>query len=122
MSATQPVFGLEEVKGVLVIAPGGDAVSYRDIDVAREVDDIRGRIDALETPRVVVDLAGARYIGSIMIGAISDFAEHIRLQNGAFAVCNVSPEMASVLRVMNLDTRWPQCPTRQAAVKLVRKT
>jgi anti-anti-sigma factor len=104
------------------MTPGGDGVSYRDLDVARDVHDIRRRIDGLDTPRVVVDLAGARYIGSVMIGAISDFAEHVRLRNGAFAVCNLSPEMASVLNVMKLDARWPQCSTRHAAVKLVRRT
>jgi anti-anti-sigma factor len=107
---------------VLVITPGGDAVSYRDIDVAREVDDIRRRIDALDAPRVVVELAGARYIGSVMIGAISDFAEHVRLRGGAFAVCNLSPEMTSVLNVMKLDQRWPQFATQHAAVKFVNKT
>ena len=117
MSATQSVFGVEEHKGVLLVTPGGDAVSYREVDVASEVDRIRNLIDHMDVPRVVVDLAGARYLGSVMIGAISEFAEHVRSRNGRFAVCNASAEMVSVLQVMKLHERWPQFASRHAAVK-----
>lgn len=121
MSATQPVFDVDEVRGLLVIRPGGDAVGYRDIDVAREVDQIRRRIDALDSPRVLVDLAHARYVGSVMIGAISDFAERVRAHDGAFGVCHVSPEMAFVLKAMKLDERWPQFGSRHDGVQALRR-
>lgn len=121
MSATQSIFGIEETKGVLVITPHGDALSYREIDIDREVNAIRSRIDALPEPRIVVDLSGVPYIGSIMIGAISDFAEHARQHGGVFAVCGVSSELHSVLSVMKLDTRWPMFDTRRAALKFARK-
>lgn len=122
MSATQSIFGLEQDKGVLVVAPAGDAMSYRDVDVAHEVGAINSRIDAMHPAMVVMDLGGSRYFGSVMIGAISEFAERVRTAAGAFAVCNVSPDTASVLRVMKLDERWPQFDSRRAAVKYVRKS
>ncbi len=121
MSATQSIFNIEQVKGVLVVIPGGDALSYRDIDLAREIGEVRSRISAMDPPQIVVDLGRSGYIGSVMIGAISEFAEHTRNSGGTFAVCEASPDTISVLRVMKLDERWPMFDNRRAAVKFVRK-
>ena len=68
MSRVQLIFSLNETKGVLVITPVGDAISYRDIDVATAVTAVLDSINQLADPRVVVDLSGSRYFGSIMIG------------------------------------------------------
>jgi anti-anti-sigma factor len=117
MSRIQQVFSLSETKGVLVIAPGGDALSYRDVDVAGAVSEIMRRIDGEAEPRVVVDFGGSQYFGSIMIGAVTQFAERVRERGGAFAVCDLSDDMRQVLISMKLADRWPTFDSQRAAVK-----
>jgi len=117
MKQADQVFSLNETKGVLVVAPAGDAISYRDGDVAEAVQNVISRIDALPDPRVVVDLSGSTYFGSIMIGAVSQFAERVRVRGGVFAVCGPSPDMQQVLTAMKLNERWPIFDTHRAAVK-----
>ena len=121
MVTTQAVFDLEETRGVLVVSPLGDAVGYRDADVAREVEVVLTKIDQMTPPGVVVDLGHANYFGSSMIGAVSSFEVRVQERGGAFAACLVSDDMQQVLRVMKLDSRWPLFDTRKAAVKFVRK-
>ena len=117
MSRVQLIFSLNEIKGVLVIMPVGDAISYRDVDVASAVTDVLGKINALPDPRVVVDLSGSRYFGSIMIGAVSQFAERVRERGGVIAICELSSDMKEVLNSMKLGDRWPTFDTQKAAVK-----
>jgi len=117
MSRVQLIFSVNEAKGVQVITPVGDAISYRDIDVAAAVNDVLQQINQLPDPRVVVDLSGSRYFGSIMIGAVSQFAERVRERGGVFAVCELSSDMREVLNAMKLGDRWPTFDTQKAAVK-----
>jgi anti-anti-sigma factor len=117
MSRSQLIFSLSEAKGVLIIAPAGDAISFRDVDVATAVNDVLTRVSAMPQPRVVVDLGGSQYFGSIMIGAVSQFAERVRERGGVFAVCELSDDMKSVLAAMKLSDRWPTFDTQKAAVK-----
>ena len=117
MSQVQLIFSQSETKGVLVIAPAGDALSFRDVDVAAAVTEVLHCIDALPEPRVVVDLSGSQYFGSIMIGAVSQFAERVRGRGGVFAICELSPDMRQVLIAMKLSERWPTFDSQRAAVK-----
>lgn len=117
MNQSDQVFSLTETKGVLVIAPAGDTISYRDSDVVEAVNKALDRINGLSNPRVVVDLSGSPYFGSVMIGAVSQFAERVRLMGGAFAVCEPSPDMKQVLTAMKLNERWPIFDTQRAAIK-----
>ncbi len=79
------------------------------------------RVNALPLPRVVVDLGGAQYFGSIMIGAVSQIAERVRDRGGVFAVCSLSPDMQQVLTAMKLSERWPTFDTQKAAVKFTER-
>jgi anti-anti-sigma factor len=117
MSRAQLIFSLSETKGVLIIAPAGDAISFRDVDVAAAVKDVLSRVSSMPQPRVVVDLGGSHYFGSIMIGAVSQIAERVRERGGVFAVCELSDDMKSVLKAMKLSDRWPTFDTQKAAVK-----
>lgn len=121
MNRALNVFTLSESKDVLVVAPQGDAVSYRDADVASEVVEVLNRIESLPVPRIVVSFGAADYFGSVIIGAVSQFAERVRERNGVFAVCDLSPDMRHVLTAMKLTDRWPCFDTRQAAVKFAQR-
>ncbi|MBL8848783.1 MAG: STAS domain-containing protein [Planctomycetaceae bacterium] len=121
MSRAQLIFSVNETKGVLVISPAGDAISFRDVDVAAAVNDLLSRVNALPQPRVVIDLGGSQYFGSIMIGAVSQVAERVRERGGVFAVCSLSPDMQQVLTAMKLADRWPTFDTQKAAVKFTER-
>ena len=116
----QTVFEMESSNGVLIVAPRGDAVSFREAEVNSGVDSVLEQIAGLTPPRVVVDLGSSGYFGSIIISALASFAERAREAGGAFAVCNVSDQMKGVLKIMRLDQSWPICDTRSDAIQAVR--
>lgn len=115
----QTVFDVQLSRGVLIVTPVGDAVSFREADVLGGIEGVQERIRGCDPPLVVADLANSGYFGSVIIGALASFAELALEAGGAFAACNVSQQMVHVLKVMQLDERWNIHPNRKAAMKAV---
>lgn len=120
MPTTRKIFDLSVQRGVLIIIPQGDAVSFRDTDVEHELREILARIDDDDVNHLVVDLGSSSYFGSVMIGAISAIGRAILQQGGQMALCNASAEMKAVMAAMKLDELWKQFDSRSAAVKAVK--
>ena len=118
----QTVFDVESSRGVLIVAPIGDAIGFRESDVLANIETVLDQIRNCDPPLVVVDLANSKYFGSVIIGALVSFAEQAQGTGGAFAACNVSDQMEGVLKVMHLDERWNICDTRREAIRTVRES
>ena len=117
----QRVFEIKHSGGVLIVAPRGDAVGFREADVNDSVSHVLEQVGRLTPPLVVADLGNSNYFGSVIIGALVTFSEQVKQAGGAFAVCRVSDEMRGVLGVMHLDQHWITCDTRREAVRAVRR-
>ena len=67
--------------------------------------------------KLLVDLGGTEYFGSAMIGAIFELRRPVVQNGGRAALCNASPQMHEVLRVLKIDSEWPYFETREAALE-----
>lgn len=113
-------FELSNQHGVLVLTPQGDSLSYRDTDLQRECAEIKSQIEAVGMQRVVVDLGRSAYFSSLMIGLISSIGQSVRRNGGQMFLCNASPEMQTVFKIMKIDTLWPVYSTLAEGVRAMK--
>ena len=97
------VFLAEQEGNTLVVTPRGDAVGFRDSDVAGELNNLLSLIGTPGIVNLVVDLGSSDYFGSTMIGAINQLGTRFRDIGGRIALCNVSPQMTDMLEIMHLN-------------------
>ena len=120
MTLNTKSFQLTEKKGILIITPLGDAVSFRDIDVQREGVEINEYLSKSEIKRLVIDLGRSNYFGSMVIGVINSFGQTMKEAGGQMFVAGASKEMQAIMKVMRLDTLWPSFPTAADAIKVAK--
>ncbi|HUE15706.1 MAG TPA: STAS domain-containing protein [Planctomycetaceae bacterium] len=116
------VFLAEQEGNTLVVAPRGDAVGFRDTDVASELKTVLELAGSPGIINLVVDLASSDYFGSTMIGAINQLGSEFRYIGGRVALCNVSPQMNDMLEIMHLKELWMVFDTRKIALRAMSKT
>jgi anti-anti-sigma factor len=115
------VFLAEQEGNTLVVTPRGDAVGFRESDVANELKTV---LDLAGTPGIinlVVDLEKSDYFGSTMIGAINQIGTQFRYIGGRVALCRVSPQMLEMLEIMHLKDLWMVFDTRKIALRAMSK-
>ena len=111
------VFPVEMHGSTVVVAPKGDAVSFRDSDVLGELNTVLEILDHLGPVNLLIDLSGDDYYGSTIIGAINNMATKVRDAGGRVALCAASQQMLDVLKIMKLDQLWMNFDTRKIALK-----
>jgi anti-anti-sigma factor len=115
------VFLAEQKDETLVVIPQGDAIGFRDSDIHGEMKTLLALLDdKAQFVNLVVDLKHAEYFGSTILGGLNSLGLKVRDAGGSAALCNVSEEMRSILKVMNLDSLWPNFNSRKAALKFVK--
>jgi anti-anti-sigma factor len=80
-------------------------------------DALYSHVRTLASPRVVVDLVHARFIGSTVIEALLRTWKHIKSRHGKLAVCGLNAACREVLAVSKLDSLWRAYETREEAVQ-----
>jgi anti-anti-sigma factor len=115
------VFPIELHGNTLIVLPQGDAVSFRDSDVSGELSTVLEILNHLGPTNLLMDLAGNNYFGSTIIGAMNNMGEKVREAGGRVAICDASPQMLDVLRIMKLDQLWMNFDTRKIAIKALGK-
>ncbi|HBN78733.1 MAG TPA: hypothetical protein DD473_23565 [Planctomycetaceae bacterium] len=111
---------LTQQKGITILTPMGDTLSYRDIDVQREGLEINSQLKSTEAQVVIVDMSRSNYFGSLMIGVINSFGQTVKQRNGQMFLCGASDEMQAVLKVMKLESLWPHFPKLADALKVAK--
>lgn len=114
------VFPAELQGSTLIVSPKGDAVSFRDIDVHNETTAVMEILDDAKVVNLVVNLSGARYYGTTIIGALSSMGMKIREKGGQNILCGASDDMLDILRIMKLDTIWTQYATLRESLKALK--
>jgi anti-anti-sigma factor len=115
------VFLAEQEGNTLVVTPRGDAIGFRDSDVAGE---LKTLLDLAGSPGIInliVDLGSSDYFGSTMIGAINQLGSQFRYIGGRVALCNLSPQMNDMLEIMHLKELWMIFDTRKIALRAMSK-
>ncbi len=121
MTQNTKAFDVSTHRGVVVVTPLGDTLSFRDIDIQREADEISEMIRNQNLKRLVIDMGHSNYFGSIMIGMINSFGQLVKEQEGQMVLCNASQDMQAIMKIMKIDTLWPYVPTLAKAIKAAKK-
>ena len=71
-----------------------------------------------DPPRVVIDLPHARFAGSAILGLLLRVSERLKARDGGrFAVSSLTPYVASVLKLTQLEQMIEVFETQDAAVE-----
>ena len=87
----------------LVVTPRGDAIGFRDSDVANELKTLLGLAGSPGIVNLIVDLGSSNYFGKLMIESISQLGTRFQETGGRIALCEVSPQMTEMLRIMHAE-------------------
>jgi len=114
-------FKVEQQKNTLIIVPQGDSLGIQEMELESEINQLHKILDEPGLVNLVVDVGSAPYFGSIVIGAIMALCLKARDQGGLAVLCNASPAMLDVIKIMKLDSLLPYYSTREEAVRFVQK-
>ena len=116
MAAIRRVFPVERQGRVLLVAPRGDALGIEETQLRREIDGLHQTLGGAGPVDLVVDLSGASYFSSVVLGAVMAMCKRAHDTGGRAVLCSASPGMYDVIQIMKLDAVMPYFPTRDAAL------
>lgn len=76
--------------------------------------------DEADPPLLVIDMGPTKFIGSSFIEILFRAFKRVAQREGRFALCNVDPYCAEVLRATRVDTIIDSYPSRDSAVQALR--
>lgn len=85
--------------------------------IAQPVRDELSRIVSFPGAKLVLDLDGIKFIDSSAFGALLAVLNTSRACGSTFKLCNTSPEISELIKVMQLDTVFPIVSSREECVK-----
>lgn len=71
---------------------------------------------------VVIDFDRTKYFGSRTITSLLKLGNTTRSHGGKMVLAGLSPQEKEILKVTKLDTFWPMCSSREAAIEAVQST
>ena len=115
------IFTRESHGNTLVLNPIIHLGSLHEPEIAHETQEL---LDLINTSNpiptnLVIDLGGGDYLGTAMLGAVVKLWKRVSQRGGRLALCNVSDNVAQVLRVTKLHTIWPIYGTRDQALSAI---
>lgn len=114
-------FKVEQQKNTLIVVPQGDSLGIQEMELENEINQLHKMLDEPGVVNLVVDVGSAPYFGSIVIGAIMALCIKSRDNGGLAVLCNASPAMHDVIKIMKLDSLLPYYSTREEALRSVQK-
>lgn len=114
------VFHTEADGDVLIVAPRGDAASFRQSDVVQELSTLMDLAGGDRYKHLVVDLEAEQYFGSTMVGAIQSLTQRVKERGGKAVLCNVSDTMRNMLQRLKMTEIWQEAETPKDALREVR--
>lgn len=113
------VYLVDQVGDTLVVQPRGDAAGFSIQVVNSEMATITQLAQDPAVKHLIVDLAGGRYFGSIILGSLVQLNQMVRSRGGRAGLCGASEDMQDVLRLMKLDQLWEMYPTLSGGLNAI---
>jgi anti-anti-sigma factor len=115
------IFEVETRGDTLLVTPTGDLqeLAFREIETGG--DGLLDLLDRAEARNIVMDLRQVDHSGSTALGFFIRLWKRVRGREGRMAFCNVSDHEKEILEVASLDSLWPICPSREAALEAVHR-
>ncbi len=113
------LYPVEQWGDTLVVLPRGDAAGFNPTTVNREMATVTELAQSPAVRHLIIDMSGANYFGSIVLGGLVQLSQAVRNRGGRVAICDASQDMQDILRIMKLDTLWEIFPDRRTALRRV---
>ena len=114
------IFKVLKEADLLIVSPTRD---LRELDfqaIERAAGKVFESLKQDHAKHVIIDLSDTDYYGSTALGFFVKLWKRVRDHGGKMAFCNMSAHELEVLEVTKLDTLWPLCENRKAAVEAIR--
>jgi anti-anti-sigma factor len=116
------LFLAEFVDGVLTLVPLDDFDTLRWPELEEASQRVFRSVSFGPGAKVLVDMSRIHYCGSAFLGLMLRVWKSVSPANGVLAFCNVSEDVAAVLRQTRLDTLWVVYASREAAYAAMRQS
>jgi anti-anti-sigma factor len=111
------LFEIDREGATLIVTP---AVNLGELgDVVSNASETFDTLSDLSIKNLVMDFHKTDYFGTSALALFVKFWKMVAGRKGCMAFCNLSENELEILHVTNLDTLWPICATRAAAMKAV---
>ncbi|QDT62805.1 STAS domain-containing protein [Calycomorphotria hydatis] len=115
-TSNHSIFLVEPRGDTLVVSPKGERAGFSNVDFSVELKRVQRLLSSGHYRNIILDLSLSNYYGSEMIGVINGLLDQVTRSGGRGGVCNVSPDMAEGLKIMNLDRQWPMYTSKSTAI------
>ncbi len=119
MQTPTDLFEIELLGDTLIVTPRHSLRELEFHEIEEKAAEVVNFLRSTSARNVVVDLHRTDYCGSTALGAFAQFWQVVKARQGRMALCNISEHEEEVLQVTNLETLWPICANRAAALALV---
>jgi anti-sigma B factor antagonist len=109
------IFARESHGNILLLNSLTQLGSLNEPEIAHEADELLEMINTSQSTNLVIDLSQSDYLGTAMLGAFIKLWKRIAQHGGQLVLCNVSHNVAQILRFTKLDTIWTIYGSRDQA-------
>ena len=114
------IFDVEQVGLTVIVTPRRDPDELTfDEHVDSETERVFNQLDTGKAKNVVVDCHRIERCSSSAVAFFVRLAKEVRGMDGRMAFCNVSAHLLEVFKMLNLDTLWLICGSRDEAIAKV---
>jgi anti-anti-sigma factor len=115
------VFPMEQVGDVLIVSPTSDSLAVEETQLVREINSLHDAVTKAGVRHLVIDLGGAPYFGSLVLGAIIALTGKVRSLGGRPALCAAKAGVHDALEITRVLDVVPYYQTREEALAAVRE-
>jgi anti-anti-sigma factor len=80
-------------------------------------DSIRDAVDSQK--KIIIDLAGTRYVGSAILGLLVNVRQIVKQNTGRLALCCLSPRLLEIFQTSSLEKLFTVATSRADALRAV---
>jgi anti-anti-sigma factor len=87
-----------------------DHLQFEDLN-----DSLRSAVDAQK--KIIIDLAGTRYVGSAILGLLVNVRQIVKQSNAKLALCCLSPRLKQIFETSSLEKLFIVATSRPDALR-----
>lgn len=114
------LFSIENVRDDVVIVTVAAEVEFaHEVVLERVGQELIATLRKGEKFRLIINLANVNYFGNTFVSLLLRLHSLTEKSGGAMVLLKLSEPAGEVLRVLNMETLWEICETRESAIKAV---
>jgi anti-anti-sigma factor len=115
------IFDIDRQDDTIIVTPLQDLNELEFQRIEGGTGTILRLLDDAHVKNVVMDFHKVDYFASTALSFFLKLWKKVRKNDGHMALCNVSEHEKAILKVTMVDSLWPICPSREEAIRAVKK-